>query len=314
MRVFIAGATGVIGRPLTAQLLSTNHEVVAMTRSDKRAADLKQRGMTPVVCDVLDREKLHRCVVDAQPEVVIDQLTALPKRIDPRKIKQQLSVTNRLRSEGTRNLFDAALAAGAKQFIAQSIAFAYAPDGDGLKTEDDALYDTSPASFRDVIGAIRHLEETTLSSEALPGVVLRYGFFYGPGTAYAAAGSVAEDVQGKRFPIIGKGTGVFSFIHVEDAATATVAALQHAHAGVYNIVDDEPARIADWLPFYADLLGAPRPSHVPRWLARLLVGRYATYLMCNQRGVSNAKAKRVFGWSLKFPTWQSGFRETLSRS
>ena len=310
MRVFLAGATGVIGRPLTSHLLAANHEVVAMTRSDRRAADLQHPGVTPVSCDVFDRENLRRCVEAAQPDIVIRQLTALPKRIDPRKIKTQLIETNRLRTEGTRNLFDASLAAGAQRFIAQSIAFAYSPDGEALKTEDCALHDKPPASFGDVIGAVRSLEETTLGSADLPGVVVRYGFFYGPGTVYASDGSFAEDVRRRRVPIVGNGTGVFSFVHVEDAAAATVAALEHGEPGIFNIVDDEPAPVTDWLPVYAETLGARPPRRVPRWIARLLAGPYATYLMCDQRGAANAKAKRLLGWSPQYPTWRSGFKTT----
>jgi len=256
MKVFIAGATGVIGRPLTAQLIAANHEVVAMTRSDQRAVNLRDEGATPAVCDVFDRDQLRRCVEDARPDIVIHQLTALPKRIDPRKIKTQLAETNRLRIEGTKNLLDAALAAGAQRFIAQSIAFAYDAAGEGLKTEDNPLYKNPPKSFEEVIGAVRGLEETTLSNADLPGVVLRYGFFYGPGTVYASDASAAEDVRRKRFPVVGNGAGVFSFIHVEDAAEATVAALQHGDPGIYNIVDDEPAVVADWLPVYAESVGA----------------------------------------------------------
>ena len=312
MKVFLAGATGVIGRPLSRQLIAANHEVVAMTRSDQQAVDLRHEGTSPIVCDVFDREKLFRCIEKARPDVVIHQLTALPKRIDPRKIKTQLAATNRVRTEGTRNLFDAALAAGASRFISQSIAFAYGPDGEGLKTEDDVLYETPPASFTDTIGAVRSLEQTTLSSADLSGIVLRYGYFYGPGTVYASDGSIAEDVRRKRFPIVGKGTGVFSFIQVEDAAAATVAALHYGEPGIYNIVDDEPAPLSDWLPIYAESLKAPRPARVPRWLARLLVGPYAVYLACDQKGASNAKAKRAFDWSPHFPTWRSGFGKSLS--
>ncbi len=308
MKIFSAGASGVIGRPLTKQLLNAGHEVVAMTRSEQRANDLQQLGATSVVCDAFDKAALQKCLADARPEVVMNQLPALPKRIDPRQIKTQLAPTNQLRTVGTQNLFDAALAAGAKTFISQSVAFAYRPGGDGLKTEDCALFDNPPASFRDVIQAIHTLEEVTLSHPALPGIVLRYGFFYGPGTVYASDGSFAEDVRKRRVPIAGKGTGVFSFIHVEDAAAATVAALAHSVSGIYNIVDDEPARVADWLPVYAETLNARRPMHAPRWLARLLAGPYAVYLMCDQPGASNAKAKAALNWSPQYSTWRTGFQ------
>lgn len=307
MKIFVAGATGAIGRPLTEKLVAAHHEVVAMTRSARRAADLRQLGVSPVVCDVFNRNALRRVVEEAGPDVVIHQLTSLPKRIDPRRIKTQLAETNHLRTEGTRNLFDAALAAGTKRFIAQSIAFAYEPRGEGLKTENDRLFPDPPKPFAAVIAAVRSLEEATLSNADLPGVVLRYGFFYGPGTAYGSDGSTAAEVRRKRFPIVGKGTGVFSFVHVQDAAAATVAALQQGGPGIYNIVDDEPAPVADWLPAYAEVLGSRQPGRVPRWLARLLVGPYATYLMCDQRGASNARAKRLLGWSPEHPTWRSGF-------
>lgn len=282
-----------------------------MTRSEKRATDLQQRGATPVICDVFDRRNLRRCLEAARPDVVVHQLTALPKRIDPRKVKKQLAQTNRLRTEGTRNLFEASLVAGAKQFIAQSIAFAYSPDGEGLKTEDCALYERPPTSFDDVIHAIRSLEETAVGSADLAGVVLRYGFFYGPGTVYASDGSFAEDVRHSRVPIVGNGTGVFSFVHVEDAAAATVAALEYGEPGIYNIVDDEPAQVAEWLPLYAEALRARRPKRVPRWMARLLAGPYAIYLMCEQRGAANAKAKRLLGWSPQYSTWRSAFNEKI---
>lgn len=313
MKVFIAGATGVIGRPLIAQLQAANHTLVAITRSEQRAAELRGQGVTAVVCNVFQRDNLLRCVEEAHPDVVIHQLTALPKRIDPRKIKTQLAETNRLRTEGTRNLMDAALAAGAKRFIAQSIAFAYDPSGPKLKTEEDPLYITPPSSFAETIEAVRILEETALGSHDLPGIVLRYGFFYGRRTVYAADGSVAADVRRRRFPIVGRGTGVFSFIHVEDAATATIAALQRGDPGTYNIVDDEPAEVAAWLPSYAGSINSPHPMHVPRWLARVLVGPYAVYMMCDQKGASNAKAKQTFGWSPSFPTWRSGFESELRR-
>jgi len=307
MKVFLAGATGAIGRPLTKQLVAANHEVVALTRSDKQATHLQRQGATPVVGDVFDAENLQQQVKAAKPDAVIHQMTALPKRIDPRKIKSQLADTNRLRTEGTKNLFDAALAAGARRFIAQSIAFAYNADGDGLKSEESPLYERPPAAFRAVIDAIRCLEQTTLSSNQLTGIVLRYGFFYGPGTAYASDGSFAEDVRRRRVPIAGKGTGVFSFVHVEDAVAATVAALQRGDRGIYNIVDDEPAPAAEWLPFYAEKLKAPRPMKVPRWVARLLAGSYAIYLMCDQRGATNEKAKVQLGWSPSRPSWRVGF-------
>ena len=303
MRVLVAGASGVIGRPLTAQLLAAGHEVFGMTRSRQRAESLRAAGATPVVCDVLEPGSL-RDLEAMRPDAVIHQLTALPKQIDPRKIRTELAATNRLRSEGTKNLFDAAHAAGARRFVAQSIAFAYDPAGEGLNTEDNPLYREPHASFAETIAAIRQLEETTLGRSDLPGVVLRYGFFYGPGTVYAPDGSFAADVRRGRVPIIGSGGGVYSFIHVEDAAAAAVAAIENGEAGVYNIVDDDPAAVRDWIPVYAEALGGGRPRRVPRWLARLIAGPYAVYLFCEQRGASNEKAKRSLAWLPRYPTWR----------
>lgn len=313
MKVFLAGATGAIGRPLTGQLLAAGHEVVAMTRSEQSAAELQQRGAAPVVCDVFDRAALYRCLRDARPDVVIHQLTALPRRLNPRKIDTQLAATNRLRIEGTWNLHEAARAAGVQRFIAQSIAFAYDPAGPQLTSENCPLYKRPPKQFAKVIAAVRRLEETVLGSEDLPGMVLRYGFFYGPGTSYAADGAMAADVRARRVPIIGNGAGVFSFIHVDDAAAATLAAVDHGESGIYNIVDDDPAAVSEWLPYYAEQLGAPSPRRIPRWLAKILAGPYAVYIMCEQPGAANARAKRQLGWSPRYASWRTGFAELAGK-
>lgn len=309
MKIFVAGATGAIGAPLVRQLIAAGHDVVGLTRSEARSGELRNAGAEPVVCDVFDIDKLRRAVECSKPEIVIHQLTAIPKRIDPRKIKSQLEATNRLRTTGTRNLLEAACAGGARRFISQSIAFAYRPDGDTLKTEEAALYEDAPPSYADVISSVRSLESTTLTDSRIEGIVLRYGFFYGPGTAYASDGSFAEDVRRRKVPLMGSAQGVFSFVHVEDAAAATVAAVRNEETGIYNIVDDEPAPVADWLPVYAEGLGARVPVRAPRLLGRLIAGPYATYLMCEQRGASNAKAKAKLRLSLRFPSWRQGFRE-----
>ena len=312
MRVLLAGATGAIGRPLVGQLRAAGHTVVGLTRSDERARELAATGAKAVVCDALDRERLLALAAEVEPEAVIHQLTALPRRIDPRKAGPALAATNRLRVEGTRNLADAAAAAGARKLVAQSVAFAY-DVGDGrLRSEDAPLVRRPPGAMRAVVDALRALEQTTLEAPGLGGVVLRYGYFYGPGTFYARDGSIAEDVVRRRMPLVGGGGGVFSFIHTDDAAAATVAALERGKPGVYNVVDDEPAAVRDWLPVYAELLRAPRPLKVPRLLARLLAGPYAVYMMCLQPGGSNAKAKAELGWSPKYPSWRDGFAAMLA--
>ncbi len=297
MKVFLAGATGVIGKPVVRQLLAAGHDVVGLTRDPAWATELEAAGVQPIVCDVFDHENLTAQLLSAKPDAVIHQMTAIPQRLDPRKIGTQLAATNRLRTEGTRILLQAAIAAGAERFIAQSIAFAYSPYGSGLRREEDALYDQAPPSFAAIIEAVQSLEDQVANCEQLKGIVLRYGFFHGPGTVYADDGTFAEDVRRRRVPIIGPGTGVFSFIHVDDAAAATVAALSDTRFTAYNIVDDHPMAVADWLPPYAAALNAPRPRRVPRWLARIVAGGYAVYLMCDLPGVSNERAKQALGWS-----------------
>ncbi len=307
MRIFFAGATGAIGRVLLPRLLAAGHSVTAMTRSKERATELRSKGAEPVVCDALDPVSMTAAIRQSRPEAVLHQLTALPKRIDPRHVDEALAETNRLRIEATRNLAASVAEVGARRFIVQSIAFAYAPGG-GLKNEDDPLYRDAPKSFRRMIEAVGRLETT---AQEVGGVVLRYGYFYGPATYYAPDGAAAEDVRRRRFPILGDGDGVFSFVHLDDAAEATMAALDRGEPGVYNIVDDEPAPVREWLPFYAEQLGAKRPYRVPRWLGRLGGGPYAVYLLCDQRGASNAKAKRELGWSPRLRSWREGFRAML---
>jgi nucleoside-diphosphate-sugar epimerase len=308
MRVFVAGASGAIGRPLLPRLVAAGHEVTGTTRSETGAEAIRAAGARAAVCDALDAGALQAAVTEAAPEVVVHQLTALPHRFDPRD-KQIYAPTNRLRTEGTRNLLDAARAAGARRMICQSVAFAYAPGAEAeVKDEEAPLALGAPPPFGDAVGVIDAMERAVAGAERLEGVVLRYGWFYGPGTYYADDGSMAEDVRRRRFPIIGKGTGLFSFVHVDDAATATVAAVERGAPGVYNVVDDDPAPQSEWLPVYAEAIGARKPLRVPVWIARLVVGKIASAASV-QPGASNAKARRELGWEPRWASWREGFRD-----
>ncbi|MEA2401698.1 MAG: hypothetical protein QOK00_2101 [Thermoleophilaceae bacterium] len=308
MRVFVAGASGAIGRPLVPRLLAAGHEVTGSTRSRERAEAIRAAGATPVLVDALDPEALLQAVEQAAPEVVVHQLTALPERFDPRRA-DLYDATNRVRAEGTANLLAAALAAGARRFVSQSIAFGYAPGPrPEVISEDAPLNLEAPSPFAEAMRVIAEMERAVLHTDGLEGLVLRYGWFYGPGTYYAEDGTTAEEVRKRRFPVIGSGAGLFSFIHVDDAADATVAAVEGGAPGVYNVVDDEPAAMRDWLPAYAEAIGARRPRRIPVWLARLAAGKMAS-LVNQQPGASNAKAKRELGWQPRWRTWREGFRE-----
>jgi nucleoside-diphosphate-sugar epimerase len=297
MKVLVAGGTGAVGRPLVRQLEEAGHEAVAVGRSSK-----------PVAMDALDAESVREAVAAARPEAIVNQLTAIPDPIDPRKMAQQFEPTNRLRREGTANLMAAAKEYGVRRAVAQSIAFAYAPTGGGAWTEEDRLF----TEAGEIVGAVEALERQTLDTEGVEGIVLRYGFFYGPGTTYAPDGGTAETVRKRQFPIIGKGTGVFSFIHVEDAAAATVAALEHGAPGIYNVVDDDPAPVREYLPVLAEVLGAKRPFRIPKFVGRLAAGRLVVHYSTTLQPASNEKAKRELGWQPSRPSWRQGFRETLT--
>jgi 2-alkyl-3-oxoalkanoate reductase len=308
MRVFVAGASGAIGRPLVPRLVAAGHEVTGMTRRPERAEEIRAAGAEAAICDAFDAEALGAAVKAADPEVVVHLLTALPQRFKPRS---DLSPTNRVRVEGTRNLVAAAQAAGARRLIAESVAFFYAPEGEGSKDEEAPLYAAAPGAFGAAMTAATELERQVLGADGLEGVVLRYGWLYGPGTYYARDGSLAEDTLKRRSPIVGAGTGVFSFIHVDDAATATAAAVERGAPGVYNIVDDDPAPQHEWAKGYAEALGAKPPRRVPVWLARLVAGKAMAETAISLRGASNAKAKRELGWEPAYPSWRQGFRASV---
>jgi nucleoside-diphosphate-sugar epimerase len=311
-KVFVAGANGAVGKPLVAQLVAHGYDVVAMTRSPKTSEALRALGAEPVVADALDRAALIEAVTRAEPEVVIHELTALTQAKDYKHFDDEFAMTNRLRTEGTDNLLAAAQAAGARRFIIQSYGnWNYARSGATAKTEDDPLDPTPPANQTKSIEAIRYLEEAVLGADGIEGVALRYANLYGPGTGFAADGDIAASVRKRMLPIIGNGAGVWSFIHVDDAASATVAAIQPDARGIYNIADDEPAPVSVWLPDLARALGAKPPFRLPVWLGRLIVGDVGVSMMTQIRGASNVKAKRELGWTPSYASWREGFRKGL---
>jgi nucleoside-diphosphate-sugar epimerase len=305
MKVLVAGATGALGRQLVPKLAARGHEVFGMTRSESKRELIRGLGATPVVADALDPEAVAKAVAESDPEVIVHQLTALSSSIDMRHFDRDLELTNRLRTEGTDHLLAAGRAIGVKRFVAQSFAgWPFARSGGPVKSEDDPLDPAPPPGMRRALEAIRHLEAAVTGAEWTTGIVLRYGGFYGPGTSIAPEGEHFELIRKRRFPVVGDGGGVWSFIHIEDAADATVAAVEHGSRGIYNVVDDEPAPVAEWLPAIARSVGAKPPRRVPRWLGRLLAGEVATVMMTEVRGASNAKAKRELGWRPAHPSWR----------
>ena len=313
MRVFLAGATGAIGKPLVPMLLASGHEVMAMTRSAQKTDRLLALGATPVVTDGLDRHAVVDAVVKARPDAVIHQLTALAGFRSMKHWDRDWAETNRLRTEATDHLLEGARSTGARRFIAQSYAgWPYAREGGPVKTERDPLDPNPPQQMRRTLDAIRYLEDQVVGATELDGIALRYGALYGPGTSIALGGDIVEMVRGRRFPVVADGAGIWSFIHIEDAAAATLAAAERGTSGVYNIVDDEPAPVSVWLPELAKAVGAKPPRHLPAWVAGLVVGEVGISLMTRIRGASNAKAKRELGWKPRYPTWREGFRAGLA--
>jgi 2-alkyl-3-oxoalkanoate reductase len=313
MKIFVAGATGNVGSRLIPLLVDRGHQVVGTTRTAAKADRLTRMGAEPMIVDGLDRDGLTAAVAKAEPDVVVHQMTALSVSFDMRRIDQVFAMTNRLRTEGTDILLAAARSAGVRKFVAQSFAgWPYARVGGPVKTEEDPLDPSPPARLRGALDAIRHLEGAVQSADDIDGVVLRYGGFYGPQSSISPDGEIVTMVRKRRFPIVGDGAGVWSFVHLDDVATATAAAIERGAPGIYNIVDDEPARVADWLPVLAAAAGAKPPRHVPVWLGRLAVGPQGVAMMTEIRGASNAKAKRELGWQLIHPSWREGFRSLLS--
>jgi len=307
MRVFVAGATGVMGRQLMPRLLEAGHRVAGMTRTESKRAELWDLGVQPVVADALDPDQVAAVVAEAQPDVIVHELTAIGV-FDPRNFDRAFAATNRLRTEGTDHLLSAGQAVGVRRFVAQSYAaWPYARIGGPVKSEDDPLDPAPPRHMRESLAAIRHLEEAVLGADWTEGIVLRYGAFYGPGTSMSPGSEQLEMIRKRKFPVVGDGGGLWSFVHVADAAEATMAAIEHGRRGVYNVVDDEPAAVADWLPALAQQIGAPRPRRVPRLVGRLFAGEAGAVMMTEIRGASNAKAKRELGWQPAHPSWRGGF-------
>jgi nucleoside-diphosphate-sugar epimerase len=301
MRVFVAGASGAIGRRLVPRLVERGHEVVGTFRSQGGADRVRALGAEPVALDLLDPRAVRRAVLRAEPEAIVHEATALAGARFSRNFDRTFAATNRLRTEGTDNLLAAAREAGVRRFVAQSFATArYARTGGFVKTEEDPLDPSPLPSTRQGHAAMRHLDEVVAGAG---GAVLRYGVFYGD-----PDDGLVEPVRKRQFPIVGEGAGVSSFIHLDDAAAATVLVVERDVAGIYHVVDDEPAPVREWLPVLARVLGAPPPRRVPRWLARIVAGDAAVMLGTEARGASNAKAKRDLGWTLAHPTWREGFR------
>jgi nucleoside-diphosphate-sugar epimerase len=307
MRVFVAGATGAIGRQLVPRLVSAGHEVVGMTRQESNRALLLEMGATPVIADALDADSVAAAMAGARPEVVVHQLTSIGA-LDLRHFDRDFALTNRLRTEATDHLLSAAHAVGVRRFVAQSYAaWPYAREGGPVKTEEDPLDPSPPRQMRESLAAIRYVEQAVLGAAWTEGVVLRYGAFYGPGTGMWPGGDQYEAIRKRKFPVVGDGGGVWSWIHIADAAEATVLAVEGARAGVYNVVDDEPVRVGEWLPGLAQMMGAKRPMRVPRFVGRLAAGEVGVMMMTDVRGASNAKARRELGWAPAHPSWRDGF-------
>lgn len=307
MRLFVAGATGAIGKQLVPRLVAAGHEVTGMTRSESKQAMIRELGAVPVVADALDPDQVAEAVGKAMPDVIIHELTAIGA-IDPRHFDRDFAPTNRLRTEGTDYLLSAGQAVGVRRFVAQSNgAFAYGRTGGAVKGEEDPLDPSPVREWRAMVAAIRYLEQAVLGADWTEGIVLRYGAFYGPGTSLAPGEEQFELVRKRKFPLVGDGGGVWSFIHIADAAEATVAAVEHGSRGVYNVVDDDPAAVAEWLPALAQTLRAKRPMRVPRFVGRLFAGEVGVVMMTELRGASNAKAKRELQWRPAHSSWRQGF-------
>lgn len=315
MKIFVAGATGAVGRPLVAALIKAGHSVVGLTRTASKAELIGKMGAEPVIADGLDAGAIRAVLASTRPDAVIHEMTDLTGASDLRHFDRVFATSNQLRTKGTDILLTAARETGVRRVVAQSYCgWPYARVGGAIKTEADALDPDPPAELRTTLSAIRYLEQTVTGSAQPEGIVLRYGSFYGPGTGMLES-TVLEQVRNRRTPLIGDGSGWWSFVHVDDAAAATVKAIERGKAGsIYNITDDDPAQVRDWLPTLADIIGAKRPHHLPAWIARLVAGNHLVSMMTQVRAGSNAKAKAELGWQPAHPSWRSGFSEVAHQS
>lgn len=311
MKILLAGATGAIGRPLLKRLLDDGHEVVATSRSAESAKALTRQGAEGVVLDAFDRAAVARVMAEARPEVAIHQLTALPAEVTPKAMKAAIVQTNRLRRETVTPFVTAARDAGARRAVVQSISFVTAPEGPPVLDETAPLYLDAPEDLRPVVETVRDMERAALAVDGIETLVLRYGFFYGPGTWYERSGTMGEMIAKRRYPVFGGGKGIWSWIHVDDAADATVRALTAGGPGVYNITGDDPVAVRDWVGVVVDALGAKKPRKLPTWLVRRAAGNAVVYYGTGLRGASNAKAKAELGIAPR--PWRDGLRDAFAR-
>ncbi len=312
MRIFLAGATGVVGKQLIPLLREAGHVVIGTTRSPEKAEHLRAHGVQPEILDALDRQATLRAVMRARPDALVHQLTAIPPNLNLRRFDREFALTNRLRTEGTDNLLAAAHAAGVQRVVAQSFAgWTYERNGGPVKTEADPLDPDPPAAFRRTLDAIRYLEAALEAADHMDTTALRYGWFYGPATSLGRGSALLDAIRRRQLPIVGNGAGIWSFTHIADAAAATLAALQRGATGIYNVADDEPAPVREWLPFLANAIGARPPRRVPTWLARMAIGHQGVVVMTESRGCSNEKAKTVLDWRPRYLSWRTGFIDGL---
>jgi nucleoside-diphosphate-sugar epimerase len=314
VRILVAGASGAVGQRLLPLLVRAGHDVFGTTRSSAKTNLIEKLGAHPVVMDALDRQAVLQAVTSTRPQVIVHQMTSLARMRNLKKFDAEFAATNRLRTEGTTHLIEASEPAGVERLVVQSFTgWPYAREGGRIKDEDDPLDPHPPEAMQRTLEAIRRLEAAVLGARTLNGIVLRYGYFYGPGTSIAPESDTGRAILRRQLPVVGTGSGVWSFIHIDDVAQATALAIAGAPSGLYNIVDDEPADVAVWLPALARAFGAKPPRHVPVWLARWLIGDAGVSLMTGVRGASNAKAKRVLSWQPRYATWRDGFTHGFDR-